>query len=235
MNSSLERIYPDEPQSSSIAGSETLTLHLARYEFASDHILPGLIADIACGAGYGSHLIAKANPGVRIIAVDADPDALDYARAHYPHDRIEYIQADAMEFFAGKNLDVIISLETIEHLKDPKGFVKHMAGQLSPGGRFIASAPITPSMDANPFHFSDFTGKSFRKLFTDCGLKEIDSMIQVQPFDPFAVVRHKDSVRNTRKNLVAYYLSHPSKFFLRLRSTLIHGFKNKYIVLVFEK
>ena len=42
------------------------------------------------------------------------------------------------------------------------------------GGRFIASAPVTPSMDANPFHQTDFTIKSFKKLFTSAGLVEID-------------------------------------------------------------
>jgi len=36
-------------------GKETLLLHLERYQYAANYVVPGTIADIACGVGYGSH------------------------------------------------------------------------------------------------------------------------------------------------------------------------------------
>ena len=139
-----------------------------------------------------------------------------------------------MDFFWGTEFQSVVSLETIEHLHHPEAFVKHMSLQLAPGGRFIASAPVTPSMDANPYHLNDFTQKSFRKLFSDCGLKLITSKLQVQPYRPFQLLK-KHGPRSIRKNLLGYYLTHPSKAFLRLKSTIVDGFRNKYLLVVFEK
>ena len=232
LNPSLERIYPDDPQSAELEGAEVIRFHLERYQFAKEHLRPGLIADIACGSGYGSQLLAST--GSTIIAVDSDRDAVEYANLHYPHPSITFLCADAMDFFWGTQFQSVVSLETIEHLRDPAGFVKHMSRELAPGGRFIASAPVTPSMDANPYHLNDFTDKSFRKLFLDCGLKEITSKLQVQPYKPFQLMK-KQGLRRVRKNLLAYYLRHPSKAFLRMRSVIVDGFKNKYLLVVFEK
>jgi hypothetical protein len=58
--SSLERIYPDAINQQ-IGGSDTVSLHLERYAFAGQHLSPGHIADIACGAGYGSYFLATLN------------------------------------------------------------------------------------------------------------------------------------------------------------------------------
>jgi 2-polyprenyl-3-methyl-5-hydroxy-6-metoxy-1,4-benzoquinol methylase len=229
---SLERIYPGKD------GDETLQLHLERYHFAGKHLLPGIIADIACGAGYGSHLLA-AEYGKnieKIIAADNNEDAVTYARTHYLHSLIDFRVADAYSFQSPIPLTTVVSLETIEHLSDPSAFVNNLSSQLISGGRFIASAPITPSMDANTYHLQDFTGHSFKKLFTNAGLKEVESMVQVQRFKPFKVLGKKQ-VRNEglRTNLIGYYLTHPAKLLLRIVSTLRYGFSNRYLVVVFEK
>ena len=232
MQQSLERIYPDDPRASEIEGAEIIRFHLERYRFATEHCKPGLVADIACGSGYGSKFLAST--GSTIIAVDREPAAIEYAKTHYADPAITYICTDAMDFFWGAKFQTVVSLETIEHMPDPAGFVKHMSMELAPGGRFIASAPVTPSMDANQFHLNDFTEKSFRKIFTDCGLKEITSRLQVQSYKPFQLMK-KEGPRQLRKNLIGYYLRHPSKAFLRMRSVIVDGFRNKYLLVVFEK
>ncbi len=238
--SSLERIYPDTNEGDhEIGGSDTFQLHAARYHYAGKHLVPGPVADIACGAGYGSAILATQYPeGVESIsAVDNSEEAIRYARENYPHPLIRFIQADALAFRSDTPFSTIISLETIEHLAAPEDFVRHLAGQLKKGGRFIASAPITPSMDANPYHRSDFTKTSFKKLFLSNGFTELDSFIQVQHYNPFALFNKKMEGRSSdiRKGLLAYYLRHPGKFFLRLKSVLTDGFTNKYLVVVFEK
>jgi 2-polyprenyl-3-methyl-5-hydroxy-6-metoxy-1,4-benzoquinol methylase len=236
MESSLERIYPaTEKPEETIAGSQTLQLHLQRYEYAAKMLVPGLVADIACGSGYGSHLLATISHS-KILAVDNSETAITYARQHYLHPDINFILSEAMQFRSPQKLNSIISLETIEHLSDPRSFIEHLTAQLTDGGRFIASAPVTPTMDANPYHLQDFSLRSFRSVFAGLGLKEIDSMIQVQAFNPFSLFKRKKArEQEIRKGLVSYYFRHPNKFWLRAQSTLRHGFKNKYVVLVFEK
>jgi cyclopropane fatty-acyl-phospholipid synthase-like methyltransferase len=236
--SSLERIYPAEGSREVIAGNETLHLHLQRYHFAGKWVLPGTVADLACGSGYGSHLLATeyGKEITHIVAVDNSHVAIDYCKKFYSHEKIVYELMDVYAFRPTVPVNNIISLETIEHLPQPELFVNHAASMLAKGGRFIASAPITPSMDANPYHQSDFTIKSFKKLFKAAGLVEMESMVQVQQYKPSTMVLKKeDRGHDLRKGLVSYYLQNPGKFFKRLRSLITDGFTNKYLVAVFEK
>jgi 2-polyprenyl-3-methyl-5-hydroxy-6-metoxy-1,4-benzoquinol methylase len=221
-----------------VTGDQTLALHLERYHYAGTHLIPGVVADIACGVGYGSHLLATkyAKDISTIMAVDIDAGSIAYARAHYQHSLIEFTLSNALAFVAGQPLHNVVSLETIEHLPDPQLFIHHMAAQMVPGARFIASVPITPSMDANPYHLHDFSAASFNKMFTRAGFRQLHSYIQVQPFAPFSVIGRKEQrSEQLRKNMLGYYWKHPGKFFLRVKSVVMDGFTNKYLVAVFEK
>jgi len=238
MKNSIERIYPDSIAENEILGRETLLLHLERYHFAGKHLVKGTVADIACGAGYGSALLINdyADSIENITGVDLDEDAIAYAQSKYAHPKIIFKAFDALQFQTPHKFQNIISLETLEHLPDPAAFVKHIAKQLEIGGHFIASVPITPSMDANPFHLHDFTAASFKKMFADAGFTEVLSIKQVQPYKISHIFLKKDKrVEDMRKNILLYYFKNPGKFFLRIRSLLQDGFSNKYIVAVFKK
>jgi 2-polyprenyl-3-methyl-5-hydroxy-6-metoxy-1,4-benzoquinol methylase len=237
--SSLERIYPDgEGKGGIIAGNDTIQLHLERYHYAGKYLAPGIIADIACGGGYGSYLLATVyrEKIKKIFAVDNSTEAIEYANYNYPHRGIEFHLADAFSFQSPALFDTIISLETIEHLDEPEKFIQHLSKQLNAGGRFIASAPVTPSMDANPFHKQDFTIATFKRLFEKNGLQELASFVQIQPYQPFKLLgKRKGREAALRKNILRYYFKHPGKFFLRIKSLFKEGFVNKYLVIVFEK
>jgi len=235
---SLERINPELAGGNEIAGDQTLRLHLERYHYAGKHLLPGAVADIACGVGYGSSLLIKeyGDKISNISAVDNDAASIDFAKTKYQHPKISFIHEDATRFRAKYALQNVVSLETIEHLPDPVSFIKHISAQLVSGGRFITSVPITPSMDANPYHLHDFTSSGFRKMFQAQGFKELNSFVQVQKFNPFALADKKEErTKDLRKNIIGYYIKNPYKFFLRLRSVFVDGFSNKYLVAVFEK
>ena len=235
---SMERIYPDQILPDEITGSESLQLHLERYNYAGKHLLTGNVADLACGAGYGSFLLATeyGNKATQIIAADIDEDCIRFANSRYAHPSIRFVATDVFHFEAGIPLHNIVSLETIEHLPDPGSFVQQVSRQLVKGGRFIASAPITPSMDANPYHLHDFTISSFKKMFLDAGLKEVDFFIQIQRYHPLPLLRRKEKrSKDLRRSILRYYVNHPNKFFLRIGSLFKDGFTNKYLVAVFEK
>lgn len=136
-----------------------------------------------------------------------------------------------MTFQASTPFSTIISLETIEHLAEPEKFIRFFASQLISGGRFIASAPVTPSMDANPYHLQDFTTSSFKNLFFKTGLTEVSSITQKQSYNPVGLFRKKKHGRNKdiRQGLGKYYLKYPGKLLLRLQSLVKDGFTNKYL------
>lgn len=234
---SLERIVPDNIESTDTFNHETLLLHLARYEFAQKHISGGNILDIACGVGYGSAHIARECPDIQqITGVDLNNEAIAYAQVKYAHSKINFIQADATKFVPEAKCETIISLETVEHLPQPKAFLQHLTQFLTPTGTLIVSVPTTFSTDANPYHLNDFTSKSFRKIIADLGLEEIDCLEQKQAFSPFKILkREEERLSELRANLPVYYLTHPAQAWRRFKTTLQYGFYNHYLTIAARK
>lgn len=225
---SIERLVPDELEAQDATGHETFQLHLARYRFAARFLGAGAVLDGACGVGYGSHLLAEAGT-CQVTGIDLDGAAVAYAQAHYAHPRVHFEQADATTFNGG-SFETIVSLETIEHVPDPEAVVANYNRLLKPGGTLVASVPITPSTDVNPYHLHDFTAATFRKMFEARGFREVDNLFQRQPYQPFKIVSGKESrLSDMRQNLLHFYATHPRAALMRLRTTLVDGFCNKYL------
>ncbi len=191
-SASLERIIPALLEHEGVTGRPTLELHLMRYRFAIEHLQPGRVLDIACGVGYGTKLLSGADVIQAAIGVDISVDAIEYARSQYGHDGIKFVTANALEFTDTSGFENIVSLETIEHVPDPRAFLAHLVSLLKSNGILVGSVPISPSVDANPHHRTDFTAESFRKISRILGLVELDSLYQDQSYDPIAILRRKE-------------------------------------------
>lgn len=231
----MERIIPDMIGEADEAAQLSLKLHLQRYRFAGSHLLPGRVLDLACGAGYGTSLLADSSSAA-CVGVDISAEAIAYATKRYGRPGITFIQQSLMDFNDELRFSNIVSLETIEHVPDPEKAVAHLCSLLLPGGQLIISAPVTPSMDGNPYHVNDFTPRSFRKLFAGKRLIETERLQQKQPYSLKDVIGKKEGRKSElRRGLLGYYVSHPGKFFLRVRSLLTDGLSNNYLVLVLRK
>ncbi|MEH6702146.1 class I SAM-dependent methyltransferase [Parasphingorhabdus sp.] len=234
---SLERLVPGTLTDDDATGRETLELHMERYRFASKFVTGGRVLDCACGVGYGTAVLSETEgKPASVLGVDIDPKAAAYAAQNYGSENVSFRQGDGCLLKDDEGFDTIVSLETVEHVPDPTALLTNFSRLLRPGGKLIASVPVTPSVDVNPYHLHDFTKASFRKLGMELGLKEIDAMDQVQPFSPFKIVSGNEArLDDMRKNLIGYYISHPTAAFSRIKSTLIDGFCNKYLTVVWEK
>ena len=237
-SSTLERLVPDLIEEGDATGRETLLLHLKRYEFAAKYFpFDAEVVDIACRVGYGTRLMADKAVGAKHFpGVDLSNDSINYAKRCYQTEKVDFLVADAMKFKQSKAFDVAVSLETIEHLPQPELFLGSILESVKSSGIFIGSVPTTPSVDANPHHLHDFTAKSFRAMLEKHGLDELDSLEQVQPFNPFKIIGRKEKrLSDMRSNLLAYYIAHPRSLFKRLASTAIDGFNNNYLTVVARK
>src|SRR5690606_14400181 len=94
----LERIIPDLVEENESTGTETLQLHLERYEFAKQFLTGGKVLDCACGVGYGSHLLAESGKCDKVVGVDIDAESIKYATDRYKHPKVEFINANALSF-----------------------------------------------------------------------------------------------------------------------------------------
>jgi SAM-dependent methyltransferase len=192
---------------------------------------------MACGVGYGTRLLFDRSPGeTTALGVDISDSALEYARARYARDGVSYLGADAMTFEDPEGFDLIVSLETIEHLPDPAVFVRRLATLLRPGGVLVASVPTTPSVDLNPHHCHDFTEASFRRLLRPLGLTEFDVLRQVQPVAISSILARREArMSDLRRDLHLWYLRHPRALGRRIWSTLTRGFANHYVTLALRR
>lgn len=116
--------------------------HMERYRFVAPKVrgLKGL--DIACGPGYGTVLLAEA--GAEMTGADLAADILAYARKHYAHPRVRFLEGDITAFREGAPYDFITCFETIEHLRPYREALANLFAVLKPGGALYISSPNRP-------------------------------------------------------------------------------------------
>lgn len=155
MSSAEERLGNDPT-------SELWGEHRSRYRFAAQFVSgrPGMVVlDVASGAGFGLDILRQA--GACPIGVDYDGAALQEAHLAQPASRLA--RGDAMRLpLATDSIDLVVSFETIEHVRDAQMLVDEVRRVLKPGGSLIVSTPNRafgpPSLHANnPFHIREFT------------------------------------------------------------------------------
>jgi len=88
--------------------------HWHRYLLASTHINGMSVLDIACGEGYGAHLLAE--KAKKVVGIDINKESIEHANKKYQKSNLKFQIGSAEKIpVAGKHLfDVVVSFETIE-------------------------------------------------------------------------------------------------------------------------
>lgn len=130
--------------------------HLARYTWAAQWVRGKSVLDVACGTGYGSAMLLRAGASLA-VAVELSAPALAFAARTYAGPK--YICADARKIpLKDASFDAVVSLETIEHLADPVGFLRSVRALLREGGVLVLSMPNRSQTDgSNPYHLHEMT------------------------------------------------------------------------------
>jgi len=146
--------------------------HYARYHFVTEHIstFGKSVLDVACGTGYGSmHL---ANQGAaEVVGVDLSEEAIEYARMHYSHPKLRFAIGDVTNLALPSGyFDIVVSFETLEHIKNYEGLLQETYRVLKANGLFCLSTPnrtITSPygrVPINPYHAQEFMLDEFLHL-----------------------------------------------------------------------
>ena len=149
--------------------------HVGRYKFVLDYVPDGgSVADAACGVGYGSFIIANDHKANRVYGFDIDGGAIAYAHLHYNNNKIIYRKADlAKSPFSGCIFDMVVSFETIEHLKNTERFLNTVFKALNTGSLFICSTPNEAKLPlkemGNKYHYRHYTPSEFEELLLKAG------------------------------------------------------------------
>ncbi len=154
-------------------GEDTEEEHLARYRYAAGFVKGRTVVDVACGSGYGSHMLAMAG-AASVVGIDKSASAVAYAATNYIAENLSYETGDAEHLIniRDNSVDVVISFETIEHLIDTRSYISEIARILKSDGLYIVSTPdrrlastLYPlrGRPNNPFHTIEFTEYQFRE------------------------------------------------------------------------
>lgn len=99
------------------------------------------ILDVGCGGGLISMPLAQM--GAQVTGVDANKHNIDAASQYAKDNKIDielkHTTAEKLLPKAKQSYDVVISLEVIEHVANPKEFVQNLARLIKPGGMIVLS------------------------------------------------------------------------------------------------
>ena len=159
-----ERTLPDVP-----AENYWFRRHLAVYEWIGARVAGRRVLDMACGEGYGAEVLSRSARSV--IGVDANPEAFEHARLRYRRQNLSFARGMVELFGEPSSYDVVVFLQTIEHVADPGAVLGHFRRLLAPGGVAYVSTPnvlrLAPPGAArsdNPWHIREYRASEFEAL-----------------------------------------------------------------------
>jgi len=121
--------------------------------------------DVACGVGIGTQCLLRAG-AQSCVGLDVDQLAVAYAKTVYGN--CVFAQCDATSLcLADEAVDVVVSFETIEHLRDHASFLRECKRVLRPGGILICSTPnriLSRWGEPNPYHLQELELEEFDYL-----------------------------------------------------------------------
>ena len=136
--------------------------HEAAYAWVAELVAGRTVLEAGCGEGYGAGLLLAAG-AAHVVGVDYDAATAGHVREVYPE--VPVLRGNLVALpLASESFDVVVSLQTVEHLWDQPQFVAECVRVLRRGGLLVLSTPnrrtFSPGVprDAkplNPFHVNE--------------------------------------------------------------------------------
>lgn len=152
-----ERFVPDLSEKYIVAE------HYQRYNAVLNIVKGQKVLDAACGAGYGTALMASV--AEEVTGIDISSEAITFANHRYSDiSNAKYLEASIAELpFSDNTFDVIISFETIEHVEEElqNKFLKEIKRCLKDDGILVMSSPDKRTYSDLPDFHNEFHVKEF--------------------------------------------------------------------------
>jgi SAM-dependent methyltransferase len=144
--------------------------HVVRYHSVRELCRGKRVLDVSCGEGYGSALLAKWG-AAQVVGIDVSSEAVTVAEQVFARPNIQFVQGDACQLtdVLGDipGFDLIVSFETIEHVRDVPGLLAGIKQYSAAGGTIVISCPNDHvEEEDNPYHLRSYTFDEFRETTT---------------------------------------------------------------------
>lgn len=149
MEATGERLIPEQQGDVAIE-------HLHRYAIAREFARGKTVLDLASGEGYGAHLMSSV--AAQVFGIELCPEAVAHAQSRYHGDNLEFLAGSCTALpIADDSIDLVVSFETIEHIRDQEDMLDEIRRVLKPDGSLLLSTPDRDVYTAelhrdNPFH-----------------------------------------------------------------------------------
>lgn len=202
------RIYPDEYHAFAFDEDQFGLVHRARSKLEARRLLrvgKGLradatVLDVGCGDGFHLDLLRRHGPaGWRLVGVDTDSRAVEHARRRgldVQQATIEHAEIEP------NSVDLVLCIQTIEHVADPVAVVRSIARVLRPGGLLYLITDNTGSPDFAlfkgrhwggyhfPRHWNLFDERSMRRLLERSALDAVSLGTTTSPVNWTCSIRN---------------------------------------------
>jgi 2-polyprenyl-3-methyl-5-hydroxy-6-metoxy-1,4-benzoquinol methylase len=103
------------------------------------------VADVGCGVGFSTLLMAKAFPASSFVGYDFHAPSIEqanaHAKAHGLAGRVRFVTV-AAKAIAERDFDLVTMFDCLHDMGDPRGCAKHMRRMLKPDGAWMIVEPI---------------------------------------------------------------------------------------------
>lgn len=158
----LERILISKEKFNEIESEIRFHEHLRRYSAVRRYCY-GKVLDFASGCGYGSNLLSV-NPDVeKVVGIDKDATAIEWANTEFLNSKTEFRCKDIEDI--SEKFDTLVSLEAIEHFEDAT-LIPRLVERCQID-HVIISYPNKKSTHFNVFHVKDYNIQDILSLMPD--------------------------------------------------------------------
>jgi ubiquinone/menaquinone biosynthesis C-methylase UbiE len=110
------------------------------------------VADVGCGVGFSTILMAEAFPESSFVGYDFHPLSIEQARAHATahglDGRVRFETVPAKEI-ADRDFDLVTMFDCLHDMGDPRGCAAHIRGVLKSNGAWMLVEPIASDRPAD--------------------------------------------------------------------------------------
>ncbi|MEZ5833221.1 MAG: class I SAM-dependent methyltransferase [Dongiaceae bacterium] len=103
------------------------------------------VADVGCGHGYSTLIMAEAFPNSEFVGFDFHPKSIDEARSHardHRDSRNVRFEVASAKSFPGKDYDLVTFFDCLHDMGDPAGAAQHVRQSLKKDGSWMIVEPF---------------------------------------------------------------------------------------------
>jgi 2-polyprenyl-3-methyl-5-hydroxy-6-metoxy-1,4-benzoquinol methylase len=101
-----------------------------------------LVADVGCGFGSSTLIMAEAFPNSRFLGIDFHADSIEHAKQHAKGLANVQFQTARAQDFQGSGFDLVTMFDALHDMGDPVGATRHIAKSLKQDGVLMLVEPM---------------------------------------------------------------------------------------------